>query len=65
MIKTLEMELAEYHKELSHFFYDAIYRGELRDWHTDGCAFNDAVDNRCDCVLLEAYKIIKHWGVKP
>ena len=61
MIKTLEMELAEYHKELAHYFYELIYCNDLRDYHTDGCAFNDAVENRCDCVLLDAYKLVKHW----
>ena len=64
MKKTLEIELADQHKELSHFFYDLIYRGELRDCHSQGCAFNDAQDNRCDCVLLDAYKFVKHW-VRP
>lgn len=61
MKKTLAIELADYHKDLSHHFYELIYRGELADYHTQGCAFNDAQDNRCDCVLLDAYKLIKHW----
>ena len=61
MEKTLEMELADYHKELSHFFYKAIYGGEFRYSHNDGCAYNDSLENRCDCVLLEAYKLVKHW----
>jgi hypothetical protein len=59
--KTLEVELADYHKELSHFFYDAIYRGKLSDWHTEGCPFIESIENRCECVLLEAYKLVKHW----
>ena len=61
MKKTLEMELAEYHKELAHFFYEAIYRNQLVQWHSDGCAFKDDVEMRCDCVLMYAYKLIKHW----
>lgn len=61
MKKTLEMELADYHKELSHYFYNVIYKGALRDEHTLGCPFNETVENRCDCVLLDAYKLIKHW----
>ena len=61
MKKTREIELQEYHKELANYFYHLIYRDELRDAHTLGCAFNDAEDNRCDCVLMDAYKLLKHW----
>lgn len=61
MKKTLEMELADYHKELSRYFYNVIYQSELRECHSLGCAFNESVENRCDCVLLDAYKLIKHW----
>jgi hypothetical protein len=61
MKKTLAIELREYHDDLSEFMYFTIYEGELRDWHTLGCAFNDSNENRCDCVLLDAYKLIKHW----
>lgn len=62
MKKTLEMELADYHKELAHYFYEAIYSGSLKDDHSLGCAFADDVEDRCDCVLLDAYKLVKHWG---
>lgn len=61
MIKTLDMELADYHKELSHYFYNVIYKGALRDEHAHWCAFNENIENRCDCPLLEAYKLLKHW----
>jgi hypothetical protein len=61
MEKTLAMELADNHKLLSHFVYSAIYRGELSNWHTEGCAFRDSVENRCDCVLIDFYRLVKNW----
>jgi hypothetical protein len=64
MKKTLEMEIADNHKLLSHFVYTAIYTGELSAWHTDGCAFKDAPDNRCDCVLIDFYRLVKNWKNK-
>lgn len=61
MFKTLGMHLVEQHKTLTHFLYSAIYTGELSAWHSDGCAFKECVENRCDCVLIEAYRLVKDW----
>jgi hypothetical protein len=59
--KTLQIELSDQRKALVHYFYDAMYRGDLKDWHTDGCEFNLSPENFCDCVLQDAYKLVKKW----
>ena len=61
MFKTLGMHLQEQQRALSHFLYSAIHTGELNAWHSDGCAFKDSVENKCDCVLIEAYRVVKNW----